>query len=46
MVVMHQRLKVKMCPPGMGKLLRSHLMGMHCGNLQDLLKWLGGRGRQ
>ena len=46
LVVMHQRLKVKLCPPGMGKLLRSHLMGMHTGNLKDLLTWLGGRGRQ
>lgn len=46
LVVMHQRLKVKLCPPGMGKLLRSHLMGMHSGNLKDLLAWLGGRGRQ
>ncbi|PRW59674.1 hypothetical protein C2E21_1542 [Chlorella sorokiniana] len=46
LVVMHQRLKVKLCPPGMGKLLRSHLMGMHSSNLQDLLAWLGGRGRQ
>lgn len=43
---MHQRLKVKLCPPGMGKLLRSHLMGMHSGNLKDLLAWLSGRGRQ
>ena len=47
LVVMHQRLKIKLNPPfGMGRLLRAHLLGMHAGNMQDLLGWLGGRGRK
>lgn len=41
-IIMHQRVKVKFCPPGMGALVKGQMLSMHTRNLSDLLSRFGG----
>lgn len=44
-VVLHHKCQTQWLPPGVGRLLRGHLLKAHLQNLEDLLAHFGGGGK-
>ncbi|KAL4458631.1 hypothetical protein ABPG75_013496 [Micractinium tetrahymenae] len=43
-VIMHQKTKLKFCPPGVGAMVRAQILSSHTRNLSDLLScFMGGK---